>query len=111
MVNAAITSDASASKKNSSPRSSISSIPLPDLKQIAKFAKERRGSKENLEPIQPIDEREMLRGELCSAYKFVVNYGVFEQNFEWLPEEVSIQTSSLDETFRSLKSSSSKSLL
>lgn len=73
--------------KSSSPRSSINSIPLPDLQQIAKFAKARRGSKEKVEQI--IDERELLRGELCSAYKFVVNYGVFEQNFEWLPQEVS----------------------
>lgn len=73
--------------KNPSPRSSIDSIPLPDLKLIAKYAAQRRGSKEKVEKI--IDERQELRDELCSAYKFVVNYGIFEQNFEWLPQEVS----------------------
>lgn len=34
-------------------------------------------------------ESESLGDVLCNSYKFVVNYGVFEPNFEWLPEEVS----------------------
>lgn len=33
-------------------------------------------------------EVEAYSDELCNSYKFVVNYGVFEQNFEWLPIEV-----------------------
>lgn len=73
--------------KDPSKRSSIGSIPLPDLKLIAKLLEERRNSKESVMPI--VDEKMELNGEMCNAYKFVVNYGVFEQNFEWLPQEVS----------------------
>lgn len=70
-------------------RSSINSIPLPDLNQIVKLQNE---PKEPKEEIKKVDEISELRGELCNSYKFVVNYGVFEQNFEWLPQEVSGRT-------------------
>lgn len=73
--------------KDPSKRNSIDSIPLPDLKLIVQLAKERRNSKEIVVPI--VDEKQQLSSELCNAYKFVVNYGIFEQNFEWLPQEVS----------------------
>jgi FMN-dependent NADH-azoreductase len=70
-------------------RTSINSIPLPDINQILKQKFEPK-EEESKEEIKKVDEKTELCGELCSSYKFVVNYGVFEQNFEWLPQEVSV---------------------
>lgn len=69
-------------------RSSLNSIPLPKMEQIYTAALTRPESPKDdkKDPIKT--ECEQLRNELCSAYKFVVNYGVFEPNFEWLPNEV-----------------------
>lgn len=68
-------------------RSSIESIPLPDINQLLKQKKEPI---EVVESVEKVDDIAELREELCSSYKFVVNYGIFEQNFEWMPQEVSV---------------------
>lgn len=67
-------------------RSSFSSIPPPDLSVIFK-KKTKQKTIEVVEEVKP--QSENLIHELCNSYKFVVNYGVFEPNFEWLPLEVS----------------------
>jgi hypothetical protein len=62
-------------------RSSISAIPPPDLSVVMKY-------KPVVPEVPQLPEEENLIDTLCSSYKFVVNYGVFEANFEWLPCEV-----------------------
>lgn len=63
-------------------RCSFFSIPPPKLDNIYK----------QIATVQKKDKEEELKdnlaNELCNAYRFVVNYGVFESNFEWLPNEV-----------------------
>lgn len=65
-------------------RSSLSSIPPADLKTI--FAPKKPVEQKIAE--NPPKESEVLCDALCNSYKFVVNYGVFEPNFEWMPCEV-----------------------
>jgi hypothetical protein len=65
-------------------RSSLGAIPPADLSMI--FKPKPAVLKE---PEAPKKEIESLGDILCNSYKFVVNYGVFEPNFEWLPCEVS----------------------
>ena len=64
-------------------RSSIAAIPAPDLKLILSKPIEKKKE-------EPEDKSENLCSSLCSSFKFVVNYGIFEQNFEWLPCEVKL---------------------
>ena len=70
-------------KKRSAGRPSLTSIPSVDLSALLA---QRKKTPEKVEIVA--DESEDLRNVLCNSYKFVVNYGVFEQNFEWLPMEV-----------------------
>jgi len=70
-------------------RSSINSIPMPTLQDVytttlMKAEAELEASVKKEEPIKEAS----LNDELCNAFRFVVNYGVFEPNFEWLPHEV-----------------------
>lgn len=63
-------------------RSSISAIPPPppDIIFSPRSESDNKGA---------VTKRsESLCDVLCNSYKFVVNYGVFEPNFEWLPCEV-----------------------
>lgn len=69
-------------------RSSFSSIPPVDLSKVLS----QRAQQKNVEPIVP--QIENLCDSLCNSYKFVVNYGVFEPNFEWLPLEVGLSVKS-----------------
>jgi outer membrane phospholipase A len=62
-------------------RSSITAIPTPDPKNIFNKIPEKINT-------EPEEKSENLSDSLCNSYKFVVNYGVFEPNFEWLPCEV-----------------------
>lgn len=73
----------STKKRQTKGRSSIAAIPPPDPKII--FTKKEGKKKE-----EPEVKTETLNDELCNSFKFVVNYGVFESNFEWLPCEVKI---------------------
>jgi hypothetical protein len=67
-------------------RCSFFSIPPPKLDNIYKqITTIQKKSKEE----EQKEKEESLNDELCNAYRFVVNYGVFEANFEWLPNEVS----------------------
>lgn len=63
-------------------RSSISSIPPVDLSMVLKQKPIEK------KVVQEVKQQSGLCDELCNAYKFVVNYGVFEPNYEWLPFEV-----------------------
>lgn len=65
-------------------RSALSSIPPPDPKNM--FAPKKQVEQKIAE--DPPEESEALCDVLCNSYKFVVNYGVFEPNFEWMPCEV-----------------------
>jgi hypothetical protein len=65
-------------------RSSLNAIPPPKIEQI--FAVVPAKTEEKVETV--VNKDEHLRNELCSAYKFLVNYAFFEPNFEWLPMEV-----------------------
>lgn len=65
-------------------RTSIAAIPPPD--PTVPFVRKTEEKKEDEKIV--VNENEKLCSELCSSYKFVVNNGVFEQNFEWLPCEV-----------------------
>jgi hypothetical protein len=66
-------------------RCSFFSIPPPKLDKIyQQILTIQKKSKEEVEK----EKEETLADELCNAYRFVVNYGVFESNFEWLPNEV-----------------------
>lgn len=70
-------------------RSSINSIPMPTLQDVytttlIKAEAELEASVKKEEPKKEAN----LNDELCNAFRFVVNYGVFEPNFEWLPHEV-----------------------
>lgn len=72
---------------NRSIRSSLSAIPAPNLATIlAKKLEEVKKCEDEVEV--EVGENETLRNLMCNGYKFVVNYGVFEPNFEWLPCEV-----------------------
>lgn len=67
-------------------RSSFFSIPPPKLDNIYRqIFTEQKFTKEEVEEQKKKDD---LATELCNAYRFIVNYGVFESNFEWLPNEV-----------------------
>lgn len=68
-------------------RCSFFSIPPPKLNNIYKQITTIQ--KKSKEEILIEKKKESLADELCNAYRFVVNYGVFEANFEWLPNEVS----------------------
>lgn len=70
----------SSKKLRAKGRSSIKAIPAPDPKIIYK--------KKEIKKKEPEIVDETLSDVLCNSYKFVVNYGVFESNFEWLPCEV-----------------------
>lgn len=82
--------DASAKKSRAAGRSSLSSIPPPDP---AIIFNQKAAAKVKKEPPPPEPETppkvKSLCDILCSAPKLVVNYGVFEPNFEWMPFEVS----------------------
>lgn len=67
-------------------RSSISSIPPPDPALIYTLKRESDTKSDG----SASKKSETLSDALCNSYKFVVNYGVFEANFEWLPCEVNI---------------------
>ena len=66
-------------------RSSIAAIPAPDPKLVYKKPIEKKIE-------VPEEESENLCSSLCDSFKFVVNYGIFEQNFEWLPCEVKLKS-------------------
>lgn len=70
-------------------RSSLSAIPPPKIEQIYNNAAQQKSNNEMESYAKVEDENEKIRNELCNAYKFLVNYGHFEPNFEWLPMEVS----------------------
>jgi hypothetical protein len=65
-------------------RSSVGAIPPPDPSVM--YNPKPVVKKEI--PVVATKESEKLCKLLCDGYKFVVNYGVFEPNFEWLPSEV-----------------------
>jgi hypothetical protein len=71
-------------------RSSINSIPMPTLQDV--YTTTLLKAEAELEAINKKEEEPKkeanLSDELCNAFRFVVNYGVFEPNFEWLPHEV-----------------------
>lgn len=70
-------------------RSSLNSIPLPSLQDVytTTLLKAEAAIEASIKKEEPKEEV-VLCNELCNAYRFVVNYGVFEPNFEWLPHEV-----------------------
>lgn len=70
-------------------RSSINSIPMPTLQDVytTTLMKAEAELEASVKKEEPIKETK-LNDELCNAFRFVVNYGVFEPNFEWLPHEV-----------------------
>lgn len=67
-------------------RSSFFSIPPPKLDNI--YRQIITVQKFNKEEEEEQKKRDDLASQLCNAFRFVVNYGVFEANFEWLPNEV-----------------------
>lgn len=69
-------------------RSSLNSIPLPSLKDVYTTTLLKAEAAIEASIKEEPKEEVVLRNELCNAYRFVVNYGVFEPNFEWLPHEV-----------------------
>lgn len=80
----------SSQKKRVTGRPSLTSIPTVDLSTLLNPKKKVPEKTEIV-----VNESEILRNELCNSYKFVANYGVFEQNFEWLPMEVNSSGDSL----------------
>lgn len=83
------TDEATNPTKSRSTRSSLSSIPPANLANIfAKKLQEVKKCEVEAEVEVEPGENETLRNNMCNGYKFVVNYGVFEPNFEWLPCEV-----------------------
>lgn len=70
-------------KKKTAGRSSLHSIPPVNLKDIFNCKPEESKKVEAV-----VEQSENLCDVLCNSYKFVVNYGVFEANFEWMPFEV-----------------------
>lgn len=79
-------SDESSPRRRVTGRSSISSIPPPNpaTLYVPKCATEKKKDE------KPTPASESLCDVLCNSYKFVVNYGIFEPNFEWLPCEVNL---------------------
>lgn len=74
-------------KNHGKGRSSINSIPPPKIENLFTTSL-KIGAVAKSEDEKVPEESENIRNELCNAYRFVVNYGVFEPNFEWLPHEV-----------------------
>lgn len=72
------------SKNSKAGRSKLNSIPAMSIANIFNIKAEDKKKREEL----AVKQSEKLCDELCNSYKFVVNYGVFEANFEWLPLEV-----------------------
>lgn len=67
-------------------RSSFFSIPTPKLDKI--YQQIFTASVPTKEQEEEQKKSEKLNAQLCNSYRMVVNYGVFECNFEWLPNEV-----------------------
>ncbi|KAG5685076.1 hypothetical protein PVAND_014277 [Polypedilum vanderplanki] len=76
-------------KERGKGRSPISSIPLPTIEQVYCNALQKNDNEKKIEE-ENKSENEVLRNEMCNAYKFLVNYAYFEPNFEWLPMELLI---------------------
>lgn len=74
-------------RKTSAGRTSLNAIPTVDPATINAPKPEVKPQTKDKGEVPT--EVEAVGDELCNSYKFVVNYGVFEQNFEWLPIEVS----------------------
>jgi hypothetical protein len=73
-------------KSRKSGRSSINAIPPPDPAIIFSPKPVVKAQEATV-----TNESENLCDSLCNSFKFVVNYGVFEPNFEWMPCEVSLR--------------------
>lgn len=69
-------------------RSSLNSIPTINLADIFNLKSEQKMKEEIA-----VEKSDNLCEALCNSYKFVVNYGVFEANYEWMPLEVSEMSS------------------
>jgi hypothetical protein len=69
-------------------RTSLISIPPPRIHALNPFNKSDEVKKEKSGE-NVLNKSDNLCDLLCNSYKFVVNYGRFEPNFEWLPHEVS----------------------
>lgn len=69
-------------------RCSFFSIPPPSLENIYKQITTTQ--KKTIEEEKKVKEglTTQMCNSMCNGYRFVVNYGVFEANFEWLPNEV-----------------------
>lgn len=69
-------------------RCSFFSIPPPSLENIYKQITTTQ--KKTMEEEKKVKEglTTQMCNSMCNSYRFVVNYGVFEANFEWLPNEV-----------------------
>ena len=69
-------------------RCSFFSIPPPSLQNI--YRQITTTQKKNMDLEKKVKEgiTTEICNSMCNAYRFVVNYGVFESNFEWLPNEV-----------------------
>lgn len=81
--------EASAKKSRVAGRSSLSAIPAPDPSII--FNQKAAAKVKKTPPPESVTPPKVLSlcDILCNAPKLVVNYGVFEPNFEWMPFEVS----------------------
>lgn len=69
-------------------RCSFFSIPPPSLENI--YRQITTTQKKNMDEEKKVKEglTTQMCNAMCNGYRFVVNYGVFEANFEWLPNEV-----------------------
>ncbi|CRK86973.1 CLUMA_CG000786, isoform A [Clunio marinus] len=88
MMKSAESDENSSQRVRKTGRSSISSIPPPNP-VIVRSSKENSAKNKALE--EATKKSENLCDVLCNSYKFVVNYGVFESNFEWMPCEILIR--------------------
>lgn len=79
--------EAAAKKSRGAGRRSLSSIPAPDPSII--FNQKAAAKVKKTPPPPEPPKVKSLCDILCNAPKLVVNYGVFEPNFEWMPFEVS----------------------
>lgn len=61
-------------------RSSLSSIPLPKIVNLYAIVNKSIDKKDDDDKVTK--ESENLCDQLCNGFRFVVNYGVFEPNFE-----------------------------
>lgn len=77
-------------------RCSFFSIPPPSLQNIYRQITTTQRKTMDLEKKVKEGITTQMCNAMCNSYRFVVNYGVFESNFEWLPNEVKFMKAPLE---------------